>query len=459
MVTCLENPSVNYDVYLPPAYSTNGPPLPILYTLSPGGGGMVTSFQAACSQLNIILVGLKSSETGLPWYYVLRDFYAVPRDIRRRVLFDPTAVFVGGFSGGGENSYVFSRFWSQHVSGVLGLDGWLGRENTSASSVAYFSTDRVQTNLLVARTCGTTDTAGLFYNIYDSNYLASCGAVVQDWYFTGGHAIAPTSVMKSCLQWLVSQRIPAGPGDQTNSAVRAADWRSRMAAGQSEAVLRECVATLMNQPRTWFALQAQLVLDDLMTNYNAFQTLDVSNLYPASSAVTTDIYSVTSGDYYDANNQVFIYNFAGVNYWSQSDFASDLFYYYARGAAANHDWQRYDCCLKALTGITGTTGDRAGDNFDMLTNYNYPAPLLQMSASPSSGQANLWLSEVAPGITYSLQSWTDLADDFWQGIPTVDLDTNTVWLTTTGFDPAAECNFYRVGTVPTPGTSPPWMQN
>ena len=42
-VRCLERPSVTYDIYLPPAYSTNGAALPILYTLNPGGGGMVSA--------------------------------------------------------------------------------------------------------------------------------------------------------------------------------------------------------------------------------------------------------------------------------------------------------------------------------------------------------------------------------------------------------------------------------
>jgi hypothetical protein len=146
-VTCLENPSVSYDIYLPPGYSTNGTPLPIIYTLDPSGGGMVSSFQTVCASLNIITVGIVGSKNSVPWNPVLRDFYAVPRDIRQRVLFDPTAVFVGGLSGGGENSYVFSRFWSQHVAGILAMAGWLGRSGGANSPVVYYSTDHVQTNL------------------------------------------------------------------------------------------------------------------------------------------------------------------------------------------------------------------------------------------------------------------------------------------------------------------------
>ena len=178
-VTCLENPSVSYDIYLPLAYSTNGPPLPIIYTLDPSGGGMVSSFKTVCSNLNIITVGIISSKNSVPWDVVLRDFYAVPLDIRQRVLFDPTAVFVGGLSGGGENSYMFSRLYAQHVAGVLSMGGWLARYPGNSIS-PYCSIDRVQTNLLVARTTGSSDTGAYFYDPFDSNYLASCGAVVKD---------------------------------------------------------------------------------------------------------------------------------------------------------------------------------------------------------------------------------------------------------------------------------------
>lgn len=422
IVTCLENPSVSYDIFLPPGYTTNGAPLPILYTLSPGGGGMVSDFQSVCSSLNIITVGIISSDNSVPWNPVLRDFYAVPRDLRQRVLFDPTAVFIGGFSGGGENSYVFSRFWAQQVSGVLAMGGWLGRYTMGTPNVIYYSTDRVRTNLLVARTTGTSDTAALFYNPYDSNYLASCGAVVKDWFFSGGHSTPPDSMKTDSLNWLLSQRIPAGLNDQFDSLVQAASWRWRASAGQAGTVLGECLATLMNQQRSWLAFQAQLVMDDLMTNYDSFRFLSVSNL-------------------------------------GQGDFASDLLYYYGRGAATNGDWQRYDCALKALTGINGTSGDRAGDIYYMLTNFSYPASMLQMAASQTPGQASLWLVKDAPGLSYSLQSRINLINDVWQSLSPSALDSSTVWSATFDFDPGSQSGFYRVGTTPSPGVSPPWPDN
>jgi hypothetical protein len=448
-VTCLENPSYTYDIYLPPAYSTNGTPLPIFYTMSPSSGGMVSTFQSTCSSLNIIVVGITGTANGVPWNRVLREIYAVTRDVRQRVLYDPTAEFVGGFSGGGECSYMFSRFRAQHVAGLFEMAGWLARGNDGAS-VSYYGIDRVQTNLLIARTTGTSDTGTIFYNPFDSNYLATCGAVIKDWSFSGGHAVPPASLLSTCLTWLVSQRIPAGPNDQADALAQATVWQSRITAGQRESVLRECVSNLMLYPRSWFAYQAQLTLDQLTTNYTAFRSLNVSNL-------------------------------------AQGDFASDLFFYYAYGAATNADWSRYNSCMKALTGITvtndfdGTTtitgitvtvyfpttnasiyittanGDRAGDIYALLTNYNhYPFPLLRCSANAKNGQMNLWLCKDTPGLAYSVQSRTNLVNDIWQGVPVTAADTNTIWSASVNLSPGADSGYYRISAAPSPATSPPW---
>jgi len=125
-VFCLEKPSLSYYVYLPPAYSTNGPALPILYTFNPDGGGMVPALYSVCKQQNIICVGILGSQNYGSTDIWMRECAAVSRDIRHRVLFDPTAEFAGGFSGGGLASYVYSRFRAQHVAGVFTMAGWVG---------------------------------------------------------------------------------------------------------------------------------------------------------------------------------------------------------------------------------------------------------------------------------------------------------------------------------------------
>lgn len=448
-VRCLENPSYTYDIYLPPAYSPHGNPLPIFYTMSPSGGGMVSTFQSTCANLGIICVGITGSANGVPWTKELREMYAVTLDIRERVLFDPTAEFAGGLSGGGECSYMFSRLRAQHVAGLFEMAGWLGRVNSGAS-VQYYGIDRVQTNLLVARTIGTSDTSAIFFGSFDSNFLAACGAVIKDWSFNGGHSVPPSSLFSPIFSWLLNQRIPAGPSDYTNAFMLYTNWQARINAGQQESVLRECVSNLMNFPRSWYAYQAQLTLDHLLTNYTAFRSLNVSNL-------------------------------------AQSDFASDLFFYQAYGAVANGDWPRYDSCMKALTGITvtndfnGTTtisdivvtagipttngiiyitttnGDRAGDIYFLLTNYHqYPSPQLQCAPSPIGGRLNLWLSKDTPGLAYTLQASSNLSNPSWQDVPVVAVDTNTIWSAGVNQLPGSSSGYFRIRAVPSPAASPPW---
>ena len=447
-VVCLQNPSISYDIYLPPGYSTNGAPCPILYTLSPNGGGEVSDFQSIGQSLNMIIVGLLNSKDDATWDVEFRDFYEVPLDIRQRVLFDPAGVFVAGLSGGGECSYVFARFFSQHVSGVLAMGGWLGRDFVvgylgALDPPIYYSTDRLQTNLLVARTTGTTDAAAAQSNPYDSNFLWGCGAVVKDWSFSGGDQVPPNTVRASCLEWLLNTRTSAGIHDQSNALVQAANWRSQIPANAS-AVLKECVATIINQPRSWFALEAQLVMDDLMTNYNTFRALDVSNLFSASSAFTTNIFGVNSNGW--------------VNYWSSSDFASDLFYYTARSAATNNDWARYDACLKALNGVAGVNRDRYGDIFNLLVTNGYPAPILQIPPGSGATPLNVWLQEDTFSLNYNLQFRFSLTANQWMPAdPFIGIrafDTNTIWLAVVLGPPGNV--FYRMETIPVQlGTSPP----
>ena len=417
-VTCLENHAITYDIYLPPAYATNGTPLPILYTMFATGGGMVSYFQSVCSSLNIIVVGITGSQNGATWDTEFQQFYAVSRDIRLRVLYDPTAEFAGGFSGGGETSYFFSRFRAQHVAGVLTIGGWMGRTGNM-----YSSTDRVATNLMVARISGTSDTATLYYIAPDSNYLASCGAVVKDWYISGGHSpTVPAATQAATLTWLVTNRITAGPDDRTNAEIHLTDWQTRVAAGQAHAVLYECVSNLMYQPRSWMAYQAQLVFDALATNYSSLRALAVTNV-------------------------------------AQGDFAADFFYFYARGAATNNDRMRYYSALKALNGVIGASGDRAGDIYTQLKTTGYPAPTLTGVADNVAGQLNLGINEDAPGLAYTLQWNTNLLNALWTNVSVNAADTNTIWSAAWPLDPAASLEFFRVKTTPLPGTSPYWPVN
>jgi hypothetical protein len=292
------------------------------------------------------------------------------------------------------------------------MAGWLGR------TLGYYSTDRVQTNLLVARATGTSDTGANYYLTRDSNYLAGCGAILQDWSFSGGHSVPPDSVKSACLTWLVSQRVPSGLNDRVNALGEASGWRSRVAAGQRETVLRECVNALMTQPRSWRALHAQLVLDELMRGYDSFRSLAVENL-------------------------------------AQGDFASDLFYYTARAAANNGEWPVYWSCLKALTGITGTCGDRAGDVRSLLEQHSYPGPLLKWSRAASGSRLIVESVKDSPGLDYVLKTRASVANGTWQDVPVIPLETNTTWSGTIDLPSEPTNQFYRIWTTPTLVTNSP----
>jgi hypothetical protein len=399
MVTCLANPAIQYDVYLPPSYSPALAPLPILYTCNPSGGGMVSNFQAVCANLQIIVVGLISPKNLVEWDVLYRDFHAVARDIRRRVLFDPTAEIVGGMSGGGVASYEFSRFRPQHVTGVYAMGSWLG-----STSGNHDIEEWVQYNLLVARATGTTDSAAANYLSADKKFLTSCGAVVTDFSYTGGHVVPPDSQKSESLTWILDHREKPGANDRSEALAQATDWWTRIDTGGQQAVLREAADALMSRPRSWHAYQAQLILDELLGS-PSFRSLEVADL-------------------------------------ARGDFANNHFYFTARGAALNDDLQTYHGAMKALTGIMAVYGDRSEGIASMLDLFGFLSPVLRISQD--AGRLNLSIAKDTPGLTYSLESSPTLTATNWRGQPDLSAETNTEW--SAGFDlpPEVPTEFYRV---------------
>lgn len=404
-VTCLDSPSISYDIYLPSTYSTSAAPLPILYTFNPGGGGMVSDFQAVCSNMQIITVGIINSANGTSLDIIYKDIHAVTRDIRQRVVFDPTAEMAAGFSGGGSACYYFSRFRPQHVAGIFAMGGWMG-----VADFKYTLLDRVQYNLLVARSTGTNDSGAAYYRSGDKGFLMNtCGAVVNDWGFTGGHEVAPDNIQTAALTWILTTRTMAGSNDRTNALAQANNWRTRISAGDRQAVLYEAAYALMDKPRSWYAYQAQLILDQLM-NSTTFRTLDVADI-------------------------------------ARGDFANNHFYFSARGAALNSDWPTYHASMKALTGIMAIYGDRSADIYSLLQRYGFLTPVLTISHD--SGQLNLSLSKDTPGLTYTLETSPNLRSGTWQEAPYPAGDTNTAWSAFFSIPEGSQRGFYRIRTTPT----------
>jgi len=409
-VTCLDYPAITYDIYLPAGYSAQGTPLPILYTFNPSGGGMVGDFRNVCSTLKIIVVGVTGVANGVGWDPICREMYAVTRDVRQRVVFDPTAEMASGVSGGGWASYYFSRFRPQHVAGVYAMGSWMG----VLSPGSYSILDWVPCNMLVARSTGTTDTNAKAYLTADKNFLLSCGAPVTDWDFTGGHVVSPDAQKTSALTWILNTRTLAGTNDRATAETQAANWRGRIQAGTRQDVLREAVDTLASHPRSWFAYQAQAILDELM-NDPKFLTQDVTDL-------------------------------------GLGDMLNNFFYFTARGAALTGDMQTYQSAMRALTGISGVYGDRSGGYYALLSQFGFAPPVGNLSHDAQS--LNLSFIKTTPGLSHTLETSLSLADGSWQKTACPTSETSTTWSASPAIVPEVKAAFYRIRSTPTPSTSP-----
>ena len=408
VVACLEDPAVQYDIFLPSGYSRSDDPLPIFYTCNPGGGGMVSDFYSVCSELQIITVGLMNVRNGSDWDAFYRDFHSVARDIRQRVLFDPSAEIVGGFSGGGVACYEFTHFRPQHVAGIYAMGGWMG-----LSPGKQEIEDWVPYKLLVARSTGSADSGAKYYLPHDETFLDHCGALVEDFDFAGGHELPPESYKAKALAWILENRTMPGPGDRAEALALATDWWNRIGTGGRQAVVYEATDILMSRPRSWFAHQAQVVLDELMAD-ESFRTLEVAEI-------------------------------------ARGDFANDHFFYTARGAALSNDLDTYHAAMKVLTGITYVYGDRSTDIATMLQNYGFLPPVLHISHD--GGLLNLSFTKDTPGLSYSLEASDNLPGTDWQKNLYPASETSTLWSAEVELQPDKPREFYRIqATVAAPAT-------
>src|SRR5262249_54795093 len=136
-------------------------------------------------------------------------------------------------------------------------------------------------------------------------------------------------------------RIPAGPDDRTNAMNQAAAWRSAIQAGDRETVLRQCINSIMTHPRTYECHYAQIVLDELLDDYQHFRRLTVTNL----------VSGLLAGDY---------------------------FYHLIFGAASCGEQDYYKSCLKAASGVTDS--DRPPDFRALMLQNGVPQPEFTYSA-------------------------------------------------------------------------------
>ena len=266
---CVDTTKYQYDLYLPSSYG-KGKPLPIIYTSSPGGGGMVNAYKAMGEKLQVIVVGELAYRNNRPTSDIIGSVFATLRDVRHRIEFDPTAQFTGGMSGGAWQSYSVARWNSASICGVMAAGGWLGME--------YDPWFRHGAGLLVARGAGVNDKGVNRMRKRDSKFLSRFNATIRDWSFPGGHVDAPTPVKIEMLQWLLAERTSQDGVARKFAEARGAEWNAKCERGHGGSVFVECVDALMKHPKTWIAHEAQKVIDRFLQDYSKFQGLSLYGL-------------------------------------------------------------------------------------------------------------------------------------------------------------------------------------
>jgi len=81
--------------------------------------------------------------------------------------------------------------------------------------------------------------------------------------------------------------------------------------------------------------------------------------------------------------------------------------------------------MKALTGVTGTSGDRPGDFQTLLLTNSYAAPNLRITQTNTPAGIVLLVTQDTPGLNYQAQMRTDFASP-WQAITAATNYTGTL---------------------------------
>lgn len=234
-VTCQELPDYKYDVFVPESYDP-AKPCAIIYTFSPGGGGMIKQHQPANEVTPTIVVGIKGTKNGLLERKYIGEIYAVLLDTHERFNIDPGAQFCGGLSGGSVVAYSVARR-SKYIGGVIASGGWLWNLYDP-----WFVYPR---GLLVARIAGVDDKGALSWAKQDGEHLSKSGCKYKDWSQPGGHLMGTPENVKEAMKWLIAGKVP----DKTEALAqeKAKKWET---APYSPATLKEMLEAVKSTPRS-----------------------------------------------------------------------------------------------------------------------------------------------------------------------------------------------------------------
>lgn len=262
-VSCLNAPDVQYEIYLPSGYTPDGQPFPFLITFNPGGGGMVGSFRPVAEKMQFIVVGALQYKNGRDLNLITGGNFCIMQDVMERLNLDGTAIYAGGFSGGGWHSYEFARNFCFLTTGIIPGGGWLGGRKNHNSWNEYIP------GLLVMRQTGSTDNNAKVWLDSDAEHLRKFGVKINDITYEGGHSTPSAEVLGEGMKWLLDNRAKSKPDSKERAMQDYEKWNTDLQTQGAGKVLSDCFKICQKEPRTWQAYMAQKTIYSILKDYDA----------------------------------------------------------------------------------------------------------------------------------------------------------------------------------------------
>ena len=193
-VTCGDEPSQTYALYLPSAYSPERK-WSLLLAFHPAARGrvMVEKYRAAAEQYGFIVAASNNSRNG-PYSVSVAAAQAMTADVSRRFSIDGQRVYLTGMSGGARVATGIA-LGTNNIAGVI------------ASSAGYpDNRPRAKVPFAMFGTAGTEDFNYIEMRLLDRALSSPHFLVV----FDGGHTLPPDDVAFQALEWMELQAMRSG---------------------------------------------------------------------------------------------------------------------------------------------------------------------------------------------------------------------------------------------------------
>ena len=190
----------SYDLSVP-RNLTPGKKLPLFFFLSPDGNprAFTDRLKAFCHERDVILAGSYDYKNDIPHTAFLAKVVDCLTDLKKRLPVDEQKMFIGGFSGGAQASYVTCYFAPGHFTGILANSGVLHENLTSR-----FELEKMKVKKVAIISGKTDDVVPAEHLFDDRDQLKSAGIKVDLQSHDGGHELAPAENLQKAMAWLLN---------------------------------------------------------------------------------------------------------------------------------------------------------------------------------------------------------------------------------------------------------------